>query len=39
MAFVVKNDLQSFADKLKNYKAQGDFAEKAARMLQAKYFH
>ena len=28
MAFVVKNDLQSFADKLKNYKAQGDLADK-----------
>ena len=28
MAFVVKNDLQNFADKLKNYKAQGDLADK-----------
>ena len=28
MAFVVKNALQSFADKLKNYKAQGDLADK-----------
>ena len=28
MAFVVKNGLQSFVDKLKNYKAQGDLADK-----------
>ena len=28
MAFVVKNDLQNVADKLKNYKVQGDLADK-----------
>ena len=28
MAFVVKNGLQNFADRLKNYKAQGDLADK-----------
>ena len=28
MAFVVKNDLQNFADKLKNYKAQCDLDDK-----------
>lgn len=28
MAFVVKNDLERFAEKLKHYKAQGDLADK-----------
>lgn len=36
MAFIIKNDLQSFADKLKNYKAQGDLAEKVAEKVTSK---
>ena len=36
MAFVVKNDLQRFADKLKNYKAKGDLAEKVAEKVTNK---
>lgn len=36
MAFVVKNGLQSFVDKLKNYKAQGDLAEKVAEKVTSK---
>lgn len=36
MAFVVKNGLQNFADKLKNYKAKDDLAEKVAEKVTNK---
>ena len=36
MAFVVKNGLQNFANKLKNYKAQGDLAERVVEKVANK---
>lgn len=36
MTFVVKNDLQSFADKLNTYKVKGDLAEKIAEKVANK---
>lgn len=36
MAFVVKNDLEKFAEKLKHYKAQGDLAQKVASKIAEK---
>lgn len=36
MAFVIKNDLQNFTDKLKTYKAQGDLAKKVTDIIISK---
>ena len=36
MAFIVKNDLQSFADKLKNYKKKDDLAKKVTDKISSK---
>ena len=36
MAFVVKNDLQSFVDKLKNYKIQNNLINKALNLIGKK---